>query len=444
MNILNFNEEMDLVNLDDFNNVTNNFISFDRKIKIEEWLINPSNKKLFKINMTPIFFEILKKTHDWKTFVEDVKCIVVNTTGKSLKDIFGEFNKKNLFYFLFLSADDECKMKITQLMSEYNPIPFLQPIVKKDQLSYNVNENVFYSIDGNHKGILSLGIGLNATEKIGKSYLINKLFFKNFEINDTSPLSVNSIDIDLDINTRKTRNYAIADCHGKLKVKNVENLFKLFKIIMFHFSAKNSKTFGDDEIKILEKTTDKNKILFLIRDIDEIETNGSEFEQSIYSDEVQQEKSKLEEYFPFIKQLRQRFSNIKFIVFKKIEREENNSSSGQSVDCLRKIKSFIEKLISESKFENNEYFNKETLIEFLSCETDSTEIKEINESVKELIASLTRYKINFFDETIFPTRILLKAIKDNNRTSREQSTKESFNEFEKEKHGYECKLQRLK
>ena len=80
--------------------------------------------------------------------------------------------------------------------------------------------------------------------------------------------------------------------------------------------------------------------MFLIRDIDEIELNeGFEFGHSIYSDEVQQEKAELEKYFPFIKQLKQRFSNVNFIAFKKIEREENNSSSGESVDCLRKIKS---------------------------------------------------------------------------------------------------------
>ena len=139
MNVLNFNEEMDLVDLDDFINVTNIFVTFGRRSKIEEWFINLSNKKLFKSNIAPIFFEILKKTHDWKTFVDDVKCIVV----MSLKDIFAEFNKKNLFYLLFSSANDECKMKITQLMAEYNPIPFLHTILIKGKLNYNVNENVF-------------------------------------------------------------------------------------------------------------------------------------------------------------------------------------------------------------------------------------------------------------------------------------------------------------
>ena len=264
--------------LTSFNEVSFRPSQEEQDTMIKSWIKNTQDIEKFR-ELLPIYFNLLKRGEAWTLFVEKVSYQMIHQ--KLDKDL-GYFQKKMLFYILLMSGDTELRARLLHLYGNYNPIPLRYPAwpnlslqgqnINANNADLNYETNVLsYFVTQPSLGILSLGLGKNASLPIGKSTILNKVFQKNFSTDESSPFHTSTIDIDFDCAFRPYRNFCIADAHGVFPNEKLIDFLSIFKVIIIHIHAKdliNNKV--TDELKNLctciQKSPLRNYLNIFIRD----------------------------------------------------------------------------------------------------------------------------------------------------------------------------------
>ena len=147
--------------------------------RLQEWMKDPKDPKRF-LDIIPVYLTVLKRKENWIQYIQ-----VLETEAVAFR-LKGFFNKKFLFYLLFINSNEELRVKILKYHSSYNPVPFYYPLWPQEgkEISYEFNKELFYIMEEESIPILSFGINDTA---FGKSMLINYIINKKFEVNDQCP-----------------------------------------------------------------------------------------------------------------------------------------------------------------------------------------------------------------------------------------------------------------
>ncbi|CAD8169468.1 unnamed protein product [Paramecium octaurelia] len=281
--------------LEDFNISLSEYSEQEQKQVFSNWIQDMTDSQKFK-QIIPLFFNIIKRGES----PQDVLILANQTLQKDRKiaDGIGCLNLKSLFQIFFNNANDELKFILMKFFSKEFPIPFLYQNPILDNLNSKtelllLNSNLFYFFDQGYT-IINLSLSQNQ-KKIGKTDLINKIFYQRekFETSDSCLMNSNTIDIMFDFEFNNSRNFIVADAHGQIIF---EILLKILPFFQFWIVQMDSQQEIQENINQLRKilqqmdqqTKDQVEICFIVRNTVENELMIEQpFSQEIESKEVQ-------------------------------------------------------------------------------------------------------------------------------------------------------------
>ena len=239
------------------------------------------NKKQSFIQVLEVIkkFVILLYFFSYKTLT--VKCSLDSICKTLNKTDFLTFNKnfwsKHLLkMLLYQYAQFDLRCKLTKLFYENGIVPFFfckpneESQLKQPDLI--VNPFVEYFTENNF-GILSLAIGSATSEPLGKSDLVNKILYTNFEVDKNDPFRSQVIDIDFGIGFHPNRPVTVIDSNiDDLKI--FKTISRIVNCIILQIMYKDLITDYDKIYERLEKIVSSCEkkgqyVLIIVRDWDD-------------------------------------------------------------------------------------------------------------------------------------------------------------------------------
>lgn len=84
------------------------------KHRLQEWMKDPKDPQRF-LDIIPVYLTVLKRKENWNQYLQVLETKAVEKFG--IKNLF---NKKFLFYLLFINSDEELRVKILKYHSSYD------------------------------------------------------------------------------------------------------------------------------------------------------------------------------------------------------------------------------------------------------------------------------------------------------------------------------------
>ncbi|CAK58173.1 unnamed protein product (macronuclear) [Paramecium tetraurelia] len=346
---------------------------------INDWLSDRKDHKKFK-NLIPFYFNIIKRGEPSQHLLD-----LINQDRKF--DHLDSLNMKSLFQILYNNADSELQAILIKLHSKNNSIPLIykHPQIQnatKDLDLFRLNENIYYLLEQDFT-IINFSL-TQIQEKIGKTYLINKLFYKDdkFEICDSSLINKNTIDCTFDFAFNRSRNFFIADAHGSFQDELFQLILPLFKCWIIQMRSEQELKENIDRVNnILSLLDCKPMICFVIRDSKKLE---------IKMEQINQIKA----------------SKIKICQIENLQQMDNQPQQGE----IAKIRNTILEMIGkENELVKEQDLKKSFLQVCTNFEINTFKILQIQELIDNLEIELNIIKSNpegFYNENAFPLRFL--------------------------------------
>ena len=398
--------------LEDFNVVSFRKSKEEQNNLIRDWIQNFEKPGSLK-TILPLYYNLLKRGEDWEDFVQCVNKFIIEF---QLSSKLGTFTKKFLFYLLYSHSERELQVRLLQMYGFYNSVPFTYPVFANSRNSagftyvkYIRNSDIYF-IAQESLGIFSFGFGELATMKCGKSKILNTVFEKNFQTDDSSPFSTNTIDIDNDGSIYPSRNWFIADSHGKTQEDLVIPFIKHCKILLIHIHSKNLEdpNFQQSLINLevnLKQTMINNNIIVLIRDADlVVKDYHIDPKKIVKSNFIVSSRDYLTDKYKVLKDLSIN-NNIEFLAISNL----NNLSDVLAKNTLIQIQKVVLSICYKN-LNSNKKLIPLSLFKSLKC---SENIEIIEKHVITIINSLKDSGQNYFNPQIFPARVLLKKFRIN-------------------------------
>ncbi|CAD8148752.1 unnamed protein product [Paramecium octaurelia] len=210
------------------------------------------------------FFDSLKRGESVNLLVQLINEEIFNQQSK-----YGFFNSKALFQIFYNNSNQELKFLLLKYYSKYYPVPLIyqasefQSIQNLESL-YEINDKLYYLMQ---KSINIINLSLSKSQsKIGKTELINNIFYKmqKFEIGDNCLINENTIDLMFDFEFNGTRKFMIADTHGYIPPEILIKVLPLFQICIIQIDSEDELQENIQSIKSLE-IFNSHKICIIIR-----------------------------------------------------------------------------------------------------------------------------------------------------------------------------------
>ncbi|CAD8111286.1 unnamed protein product [Paramecium sonneborni] len=228
------------IQLYDFNISLSEMSIDEQNHLILDWISQMNDQQVFK-SLVPIFFDIIKRGEDSKSFVS-----IINKQIQFKKlDLFKNgFNMKALFQILYNNSDFELQVMLLKFYCKFNPIPLLYKNLDLDNIKhedevYKLNEKLFYIIPD---CLTIINFSLTSKQKsFGKTMLINTIFYQmnKFEICDKCEINNSTIDIMFDYSFSGSRQFAIADTHGIIPESILLKILPFFQIWIIQLNSEN-------------------------------------------------------------------------------------------------------------------------------------------------------------------------------------------------------------
>ncbi|CAD8122853.1 unnamed protein product [Paramecium sonneborni] len=239
---------------------------------IKEWITNSKYSNKF-LQLLPQLFNIIKRGESPDSFLTLIHSI--NQQVRHCNKFPFSLNLKALFQILYNNSNDELKVILIKLQSKRYPVPFiyLNPqVINPYKLDdrYYLNKNIFYLLSDQYP-IINLSLS-KIQKQIGKTDLINKIFYKvtKFEVSDTSDINQNTVDMMFDFEFNGTRNFLIADVHGFLDYDLLIKILPFFKFWIIQMKQDSELDENRNYVQKLLKQLEINPfICYIIRDAKE-------------------------------------------------------------------------------------------------------------------------------------------------------------------------------
>ncbi|CAK79380.1 unnamed protein product (macronuclear) [Paramecium tetraurelia] len=256
------------ISVDEFNLTLVELSQQDQYQLVHVWVLDIKNNKKFK-SLLPFYLNIIKRGESPTIFLNMINQLIQTQQEQSIK--YGYFNFKSMFQLLYNNSNAELQCLLLKQISQNYPVPFLYKVPYDDQTKkiehFFLNLNIFY-IHQMSFTIINLSLQ-QIQQRIGKTQLINKIFYQQdkFEILDNNKLNNCSIDIMYDSEFQGTRYLSIADVHNFIPLEILDEILPLFKLWIIQLDTEQEI---ESTISILEQLKSfqlKNKtVCFLIRD----------------------------------------------------------------------------------------------------------------------------------------------------------------------------------
>ncbi|CAD8195879.1 unnamed protein product [Paramecium octaurelia] len=367
------------INLNEFNlTLTKENPKISEQI-VQEWLNDRKDNKKFR-NLIPYYFNIIKRGEPSQHLLD-----LINQDRKF--DQMDCLNMKSLFQILYNNADQELQAILIKLHSKNHSVPLIykHPLIQnatKDLDLFRLNENIYYLLEQDFT-IINLSLSKNQ-EKIGKTNLINKIFYKDdkFEICDSSLINKNTIDCSFDFAFNGSRNFFIADAHGSFQDELLQLLLPFFQFWIIQMKSEQELKQNVDRVNnILSFLDQKPIIYFIIRDSKKVE---------IKMDQINQIKAK----------------KINICQVENFQQMDNQAQKGE----IAKIRNTILDMIGkENEVVNEQYLKQEFLSVCKKFEINTYKISNIQRLIDKLEIELNINKSDtegFYNKKAFPLRFL--------------------------------------
>ncbi|CAK93240.1 unnamed protein product (macronuclear) [Paramecium tetraurelia] len=210
------------------------------------------------------YFDSLKRGESVNLLVQLINEEIFNHQSK-----YGFFNSKALFQIFYNNSNQELKFLLLKYYSKCNPVPFIYQAsqfhgIHNLESLYEINDKLYYLMQKS-VNIINFSLSKNQS-KIGKTELINKIFYKTqkFEIGDNCLINENTIDLMFDFEFNGTRKFMIADTHGYIPPEILIKVLPLFQICIIQIDSEDKLQENIESIKSLQ-IFNSHKICLLIR-----------------------------------------------------------------------------------------------------------------------------------------------------------------------------------
>ncbi|CAD8119813.1 unnamed protein product [Paramecium sonneborni] len=218
------------ISLYDFSISFSVMTNYEQVELIKSWVQSMNDQQKFK-QLIPFFFNIIKRGENPKKFIQ-----LINKELELNQSLFKNgLNMKALFQIFYNNSDYELQVMLLKFQCQNYPVPLIfqnQDLsnIKNKEENYLLNEKLYY-IFPECFPIINISLSENQTT-IGKTELINKIFYEmdEFETLDTCELNRNTIDIMFDFSFCGSRQFCIADTHGFIPISILSKLVPLFKL----------------------------------------------------------------------------------------------------------------------------------------------------------------------------------------------------------------------
>ncbi|CAD8170652.1 unnamed protein product [Paramecium pentaurelia] len=234
---------------------------------VKKWIKEVKDSQNFK-ELIPFFFNIIKRGESSKIFLQIINQQIKQNKELSIK--YGYFNQKSMFQIFYNNANDELKVMLLKLMSKQYPIPLLYRTPynaetgELEKLTFNIN--TFYVFQENFP-IINLSLD-EKQKRIGKTELINKIFYQQdkFEISDSNQLNNQTIDIMYDFEFSGSRNLSVADAHNFIPFDILDDILPMFKLWIIQLDTEKEIETSIQKLQKLKSFLIQEKMVcFLIR-----------------------------------------------------------------------------------------------------------------------------------------------------------------------------------
>ncbi|CAD8160471.1 unnamed protein product [Paramecium pentaurelia] len=265
--------------LEDFNISLTETSQEQEKIIVQDWLDDIKDKSKFK-KLIPFFFNIIKRGESSTKLLS----IITTYRRKGQESIKITSNMKALFQLFFNNSNEELQVMLLKLYSNMFPVPliFQNPNlcnINKETDLYIFNEKLYYVFQKSFT-IINLSLSKRQTQ-IGKTELINEIFYKQekFETQDTCQLNNNTIDIMFDTQFNGSRNLSVADAHGQIPIDILIKILPLFQLWIIQVDSEIDLSETENKLNQITQIIPKenHNICIIIRNHQEIEEKIEEY-----------------------------------------------------------------------------------------------------------------------------------------------------------------------
>ncbi|CAD8174714.1 unnamed protein product [Paramecium octaurelia] len=411
------------ITLEEFNISLTLLSKEEQQNLVNNWIKEAKDSNNFK-KLIPFFFNIIKRGESSKTFLS-----IINQQIKSQKELqqkFSYFNQKAMFQIFYNNANNELKVMLLKLISKQYPIPLLYrtfynaEAVELEKLTFNIN--TFYVFQDN---IPIINLSLDEKQKrIGKTKLINKIFFQQnkFEIQDSNQLNNQTIDIMYDFEFRGSRNLSVADAHNFIPFEILDDILPMFKLWIIQLDTEKEIEMTVQNLQKLQSFQIQEKIVcFLIRNsIQDLDGNQKQLLQSL---------------------------NIQFKQIMDLSDKDLNKQMKD--DEIEQVSKFLYDIINQNRknftINQDQYFN-------LICQMKQQDLEQIKEMklAQELFQEIEteldhqmKHEQGFYNQKAFPLRsidwqikqekdayVRIEQSKDQNKYAKLQQVNQNINHLQ--------------
>lgn len=408
-----FNDQISSIKANDLETLLKSLL--DEKLKDSKECLDSRNPKFHTIfnNLKSAFknFAILLYVSSYKQLT--LKCSldkICKTLNKlSLLGLYQNVLSKSILkQFLYHYAKVDLKCKLTKLFNQNETIPLIlysssqTPLNKQPDIKFNDFFELFIE---DKISVLSVSIESANTQKVGKSELLNDLFYTRFEVNGNDAFRSKQVELDLNEWLHPTRELAIIDCNVQhfeffskiLKMMNVVLISILFEDLIDRFDEVKQK------LQRIRNECEANQVkaIIIIRDWNHYNAfcfnkNANQQSVKIESENGNQENininnqvcQELTQYIDFIKDQKNSFRQEHYI-----STEKNYSKKAEVREKLKK----------EVLFQDTENWGIIKLENFQSIneERKKKKIKPLQKKINQIIAmqnKAKRFNQNKFQE----------------------------------------------
>ncbi|CAK58664.1 unnamed protein product (macronuclear) [Paramecium tetraurelia] len=352
--------------------------------QIIKWVSNLNNCEYF-LSLLPFLFDIIKRGESIEPLLDQVN---KNTGIENIEFM----NFKVIFQILYNNSDKQLQILLLKNLSYNYPIPFVYQNPNLDNIQveadlYLINPNIYFLLQKQYS-IINVSFSKLQTQ-IGKTQLINSVFYRKdkFNIQDTNNLNRNTIDLMLDKEFNGSRNLLIADAHGYIPQSLLLKILPLFSFWIIQMDTEEELKENLEQIKNLNKKFKiiNHKILFIVRN-----SKSKQIDQSLQEE-----------------------LNKNYIQLYQIQ---NLSSKGINNQLIyQQIKLLQEQIFNQiANHEEFKPFNQENFIQILRTE-DQEELQKLNILLQEIKDEAEIYfndTKGFYNSKAFPLRYFDKIIKE--------------------------------
>ncbi|CAD8070845.1 unnamed protein product [Paramecium primaurelia] len=359
---------------------------------VKEWIQDVKDSNNFK-KLIPFFFNIIKRGESSKTFLSIINQQIKYNKELSIK--YGYFNQKSIFQIFYNNANDELKVMLLKLMSKQYPIPLLYRTPynaetgELEKLTFNIN--TFYVFQENFP-IINLSLN-EKQKKIGKTKLINKIFYQQdkFEIQDSNQLNNQTIDIMYDFEFQGSRNLSVADAHNFIPFTILDDILPMFKLWIIQLDTEKEIEMTIQNLQKLQSFQIKEKVVcFLIRNSSSQDLNENQ-KELLYS------------------------LNIKYK--KIIDLSDKDLNKQMEDDEIEQVSQFLYDIINQ----NSKVYtvNQEQYFKFI-CQMKCQNLEQTNEiklsqklfsDIEKELEKQMKHEQGFYNKNAFPLRSIDYQIK---------------------------------